>query len=192
MKTISNFDPKFLHVMKKYSFLLAFLFLNLTACKKDKDNYGNPLPQQLPPITTQGKNTFGCLVNGEVWLPEVKPSQMFQYPLTSSYQNLLFDVTAKRYLSNENILEVMTLYLNNVNGEGMYLLNTNQIPSGAYGDYINYCIYVTDSTKVGNVEIIKFDITNKIIAGTFEMKLWKDGCDTIHITDGRFDVKYAQ
>jgi hypothetical protein len=28
-----------------------------------------PKPK-LPPITSEGKNTFGCRVNGKVWLPE--------------------------------------------------------------------------------------------------------------------------
>jgi hypothetical protein len=74
--------------MKKYYFILALILLSQTACKKDKhiNGTGTPPPQQqqLPPITTEGKNTFGCLVNGEVWLPEVKPYQMFIYPLTSS------------------------------------------------------------------------------------------------------------
>ena len=33
----------------------------------NKDNTEEP--EELPPITTTGENTFGCLVNGEVWLP---------------------------------------------------------------------------------------------------------------------------
>jgi hypothetical protein len=182
--------------MKKYYFILALILLSLTACKKDKhiDGTGTPPPQQqqLPPITTEGKNTFGCLVNGEVWLPEITPYQMFHYPLTSSYENTLFRVTAKKYFSNEDILQIITLYIDNVNNEGNYPLNSSILPVGAYGDYINFCIYTTDSTQIGIVEILKLDTSNKIIAGTFEMKLWKEGCDTINITEGRFDVKFAQ
>jgi len=33
-----------------------------------------PVPDpepELPPITHEGKNTFGCLVNGKVWVAEV-------------------------------------------------------------------------------------------------------------------------
>ena len=31
----------------------------------------NP-PATLPPITQEGKNTFGCKVDGEVWVPYYK------------------------------------------------------------------------------------------------------------------------
>ena len=42
--------------------LLAALLLT-AACKKDKVA---PV-DQLPPATTTGADTWGCLVNGEVW-----------------------------------------------------------------------------------------------------------------------------
>jgi len=39
-------------------------------CKKKDPPIGTNAIAQLPPITTTGANTFGCLVNGEVWLPK--------------------------------------------------------------------------------------------------------------------------
>ena len=88
--------------MKKYYFLLVYILLALPSCKKDKEisGGGGQTPQQLPPITTEGKNTFGCLVNGQVWLPEVKPYQMFVYPLTSSYEFGLFHIAANKLVKN--------------------------------------------------------------------------------------------
>ncbi|MCC6289338.1 MAG: hypothetical protein IT249_15775 [Chitinophagaceae bacterium] len=51
--------------MKHYSFLLfCFLFSLLllsSRCKKDRF--------ELPPETTTGANTFGCKVNGKVFVP---------------------------------------------------------------------------------------------------------------------------
>jgi hypothetical protein len=184
--------------MKTYLIFLALILLSLTACKKDKNINGTGTPppqqQQLPPITTEGKNTFGCLVNGNVWLPEVTPYQMFVYPLTSSYNpNFGFDVKTTKKISN-SIFQGISLQIINLNDTGEYYLNSNSsIGSyGTYSDALIDCFYSTNTTQVGKVKIIKFDIPNKIIAGTFEMKLWKNGCDTINITDGRFDVKYAQ
>jgi len=50
--------------MKKHIFpLLVLITLAAVQCKK------NTLEEQLPPITTTGANTFGCLVNGNTWLP---------------------------------------------------------------------------------------------------------------------------
>jgi hypothetical protein len=181
--------------MKKYYFILALILLSLTACKKDKhiNDPGTPPQQQLPPITTEGKNTFGCLVNGNVWLPEVTPYQMFQYPLVSSFQNDIFFLKATKRI-HQNTSQSIEMKIHNLITEQTYFLNSNSTFEnwGGFADNIKSCLYITDSTQVGTVEILKLDIPNKIIAGTFEMKLWKNGCDTINITNGRFDVKYAQ
>ncbi|MCW3074373.1 MAG: hypothetical protein JWP69_1442 [Flaviaesturariibacter sp.] len=50
--------------MKYVLIAVASLMLTSVSCKKDKDN------DKLPPITQNGANTFGCLVNGKVWLPK--------------------------------------------------------------------------------------------------------------------------
>jgi hypothetical protein len=183
--------------MKTYLIFLALILLSLTACKKDKhiNGTGTPPPQQqqLPPITTEGKNTFGCLVNGNVWLPEVTPYQMFLYPLTSSYQNEIFTVSAKKVI-NQTVNQAISFQVLDLNQTGLYYLNSDH-PLGAvgvYADIIEDCYFATDTLKIGKVEILKLDVSNKIISGTFEMKLWKNGCDTVNITDGRFDVKFAQ
>ena len=34
------------------------------------------------------------------------------------------------------------------------------------------------------------DIANRIISGTFNFKAIKPGCDTVRISDGRFDIKF--
>jgi hypothetical protein len=185
--------------MKKYYFILALILLSLTACKKDKHINGPTTPSQpqLPPITTEGKNTFGCLVNGEVWLPEVKPYQMSIYPLTSSYDNVAFKVTAKKKI-HDNIYQSISFQIIALADTGNYYLDSNSSvgSAGVYTNVLISCSYFTDTTQVGVVKILKFDIPNKIISGTFEMTLYKSwnntDCDTIKITEGRFDVKFAQ
>lgn len=52
------------------------------------------------------------------------------------------------------------------------------------------CFYDRDVVEKGKLEITKLDTTNHIIAGTFEFTVWKEDCDTIRVTDGRFDIKY--
>ena len=70
--------------------------------------------------------------------------------------------------------------------------------SAGYG-YVNDCPpapivgYGTDSTTTGQVTITHFDQLNQIVSGTF----WFDAVeatkgDTVHVTNGRFDMHYTQ
>ncbi|CAD0001286.1 hypothetical protein [Flavobacterium salmonis] len=57
--------------MKNLLLLFTALFI-LTSCDKDKDDDKptNPI-DQLPPVTQTGANTFGCLLDGEVFKPGI-------------------------------------------------------------------------------------------------------------------------
>ena len=62
--------------------ILIFLAtLTLSCCNKDDDK--TPI-EQLPPATTTGANTAGCLVNGQAFLP--KGSSQFGPTLSCFYQ----------------------------------------------------------------------------------------------------------
>jgi hypothetical protein len=61
---------------------VIFLFMSLIvagSCEKDEE-------PQLPPITQTGAGTFGCLVNGDIWLPESTIS-FPAYPKVSAQLN---------------------------------------------------------------------------------------------------------
>jgi len=47
-------------------FLLIVGLILITSCDKDDDQ--NPL-DKLPPITQNGAQTFGCLINGKPFIP---------------------------------------------------------------------------------------------------------------------------
>ncbi len=53
------------HIMKTSILLLLFA---LSSCSKDNNN--NVIQDQLPPITTIGANTAGCIINGKVLIPK--------------------------------------------------------------------------------------------------------------------------
>ncbi|WP_372758101.1 hypothetical protein [Mariniflexile sp.] len=61
--------------------LLFVLFLTLSCCKNDDDNTTNPI-DQLPAATQTGEQTFGCLINGEAFLPDTfgsgRPNAFYQ------------------------------------------------------------------------------------------------------------------
>ena len=45
---------------------VAIILSLASSCKKEK------MPDALPPITTEGKGTFGCKINGEIWIPKTQ------------------------------------------------------------------------------------------------------------------------
>jgi len=67
--------------------------------------------------------------------------------------------------------------LNQIEGEGVYADSKCDLNG-----------IKTDTINSGTVEIIKFDTVNHIISGTFEFTVYNAACDTIKITEGRFDV----
>jgi hypothetical protein len=49
---------------------LLFHSCTKTPDEPEPDPTPTPCTNCLPPITTEGKNTFGCKVNGKIWLPK--------------------------------------------------------------------------------------------------------------------------
>ncbi len=58
----------------KYSFIFLlftiFVFSASLKCKKTPAPPPLSTTEQLPPATQEGKNTFGFLLNGKVWVPK--------------------------------------------------------------------------------------------------------------------------
>ncbi|MFI5221498.1 MAG: hypothetical protein ACHQK8_04160, partial [Bacteroidia bacterium] len=67
-----------------YFFLIVGLFSLFEQCKKENNNTTNTITQPtcdtcLPNITTVGANTFGCKVNGKVWVSKGNNSVLAGY-----------------------------------------------------------------------------------------------------------------
>lgn len=82
-------------------------------------------------------------------------------------------------------------------GKYIYSLNIlNSVESSAgYSDTpYNMIFWQTDSIVGGKLTILNFDTINQIISGTFYFDCVdnKGMHDTIHITDGSFDLKYKR
>ena len=178
--------------MKKL--LLLLFYLNLVGCKGCKDLL-HPDINQLPPITQDGANTFGAIVNGKVWVP-------------AGYYNGSFNQTVSYYPGNGQGALNVTCYrvTDTISSDVTFLrigldsLEDYKMPhtfvlkpnGNAWLGYSQYCLYdsIDSSTKSsGSVTISKLDTATGILSGTFSGVLIKAGCDTITITDGRFDFK---
>ncbi|MBD3748438.1 MAG: hypothetical protein IE931_02980 [Sphingobacteriales bacterium] len=79
--------------------LLAFSFLLFSGMKCKKDQTGI---DALPPATQEGKETFGCLVNGEAFTPKGSNlggstlSSFYQYLNTTTAKGFYFNVACNR------------------------------------------------------------------------------------------------
>lgn len=75
--------------MKNLICLIPFIVF-IGACKEDPTP-PTPTPpcveNGLPCLTTEGKNMFACLVDGEPWIAETPPSISGPIPLSGEYNS---------------------------------------------------------------------------------------------------------
>ncbi|MGC4023080.1 MAG: DUF6252 family protein [Cyclobacteriaceae bacterium] len=173
--------------MKKLIFpflaLLAFL-LSLESCFLFPEQ-----KETLPPATQTGANTLGFLLNGKVWLPKGNDGFPNLSPMydPNFHGKPIFNIASYRYSSDG--LETFGLGMTDIYKEGAYNLSTDSVASATFAS--NKCDYLYHDTLVfrsGSIVITKLALP--IISGTFDFILCKPGCDTIKITQGRFDFKF--
>jgi hypothetical protein len=179
--------------------LLIFLLSSvLVQCKKSQRFF-------LPPVTEQGKNSFGCLVDGQIWVPFYTchnwagRSQIVYIiqPLDSfSILPLSFDLQASNSVDGGsswsfvrgfrqadhlfgigNIIDSLDITYWSTNGEPY--LNTNFFPSSSAPRYM---------------QITKLDTVNKIVSGIFSFTLYGGApntnfFDSVIVTKGVFDFQ---
>ncbi len=183
-------------------FLIATLFIG---CQRDEiiPNTNNNTPDQLPPITTTGENTFGCKVDGVVWVPNVPPGNI---PIYADYSNGVCYVNGRKLKYNSDYTTVIlsqsvgfNIFTGFTTTDTIKLTHPHTWPStsfdkarGFYYDWVpGNCELVTDSLHEGYLKIIYMDTINQILSGVFEYSAWSPACNrVVNITEGRFDVHY--
>jgi len=170
--------------------LLFSLFIAITflACKKSNNNIGD----SLPPITQEGKNTFGCLINGKVYLPKgfEQNHPSFEMIVDPTFNG---NLNVRTFRKENGVTQSFGFTCYSVIGIGTFELPGQIYPLYAKDINSNNCYYVSSNNnfRSGRVNITRYDLANGIISGTFEFKLYDDqiSCDTIYIKQGRFDKK---
>ena len=173
--------------------LIVTTFIFLSSC----DLFNMKHDPKLPPITTDGKNTFGCLVNGKVFLNE--GSFGFGNGVYAELQFATDSIGVNLYAGNSSTQQNLILSIFDTPAlqvGKIYNLNNPEF-FVRYVDYSGnppWCNY--KNVISGNIKLLKFDITNaqnKIIAGTFEVTASSTDCnDTMNIKQGRFDISDFQ
>lgn len=185
--------------LKSCRLLLLLPLLGMGKCEKD------PAPAFILPAATQvGANTLGFIVDGRVWRNygtrctwgSCDSNKVRSY-YNSRYQHFAIDVQQ----TAQNVNETFGILLDSLKRAGAYP-TTQKVVAGRMNRQIIFNDLLTNSTsltteiyvtrKTGSVIITRFDTVNHIIAGVFDGILYKNRDSTIlvHITEGRFDVKY--
>lgn len=192
--------------MKLSRFILGTSVLLLSQCSKCKQD--NPVPSdpvsRLPPPTQTGAGTFGCLLNGQPWIPSgggalSTPNFYVTYDPTYKGGNLV--VTAYRVLASTTNRQYLGVGGDGINQAGTYQLVTFELnptiplrvasfSDGSKASPCNEYLNNPGTKAAGKLVLTRLDNRQGIVSGTFEFTLAQPGCDTIKITNGRFDYKF--
>ena len=182
----------------KAKFLLFTLFtIMFLSCKKNRNE------DTLPSETQEGKNTFGCYVDGQLF---TAATTLFGFvrPVNVNYFNNSTSMYRAGFISIEGIdarstLNVAgTIVINKLN-----IFNTGEYSLIDMGDscganytcddigYYNTKSGQSYSATAGKLTISKLDTLNKIASGRFYFTARDRFGNKVEITDGRFDAKYT-
>ncbi len=167
--------------------LLLTTVFTFSQCKKNKDT------PQLPPETTTGAMTFGCKINGEVFVPRDgrgKSGLFVQYVNLGSgpgggwHLNIpAIDWQSSSPLKSLHIETDSLLLIEGMN----YSFNSLKGFPFAFYDATNTYLASNDS---GSLFIKKHDQIAHILSGTFSFKGTNSTGQTVDITEGLFDIRY--
>ncbi|HEX8329179.1 MAG TPA: hypothetical protein VF629_16720 [Hymenobacter sp.] len=186
----------FTFALKNLRFLL--LLPLLASCDDVADQlYPQPQPVQLPAETKAGANTFGCLVNGQVWEAN-NATTLAGNVLTpnATYHHGELRIDAFRRLQVDGPVTNFYFTATRVTGPGVYALRQGRSArletlSREYG-------YVADTLRVGTLTVTRLDTTGArpVVAGRFELRAVSRGASRsaefpaeLRITAGRFDIQ---
>jgi len=176
----------------KHVLLFIVSAVLFSACKKEKTD-------TLPPITQEGANTFGCVINGKVYVPrgfeQNKPC--FDIIVDPGFNDGSIDIRVFR--KEGDLTTRLNFGSDSISNTGLFCVGSRvdfgyTIYSKRLSD--NICetpySYGLPSNKNGYIKITRYDLMNRIISGEFEFHFVNPNCglgDTINITMGRFDKK---
>jgi hypothetical protein len=179
-------------------FLLYLCLATLTQCSKCKREDPAPADQasQLPPATQTGANTFGCLVNGKPYTPQGRvglgSNFAVSYDPTFNGGDLIVSTYSAAGTANRQYLSVLG---NHIKKAGNYQFSSSNEAGAFFDDNTRTvsCDYYdsrnSGSFSKGAITITRLDLQAGVVAGTFAVSIAKPGCDTLKVTQGRFDAK---
>ena len=183
--------------MKHNLLVLLPLALSLAQCHKHDPDPAKP-EDQLPAATQTGANTFGCLVNGQPWLPSgnngTSNSVALYDPGINTPSGAQLNISAYRIAASETYMNLYCGPITPLKRTFTIGIPTNRPPlAEAFGCYesdtASFCGSALAYSK-GQITLTRVDEQAGILAGTFWFTAVRIGSsDTLKVTQGRFDYK---
>ena len=105
----------------------------------------------------------------------------------------IFDLAVYRYNSGSSKAQYLRLYANQASQAKSYSFRSPQQTDARFSDDKTPCsLSSRDSATTyrrGTLTITRLDLKAGIISGTFDFTLYKPGCDSVRVTQGRFGKK---
>jgi len=175
--------------------LLLAIAVGFTQCCKEKPNTSTDVPG-LPPATETGANTLGFLLNGEPWVPAGNNGTAnLSIDFDPGIDNGVMGISGYRISGSQDIEYFGFGIIDSVNLKNtpytISLSRTSIFRFRFYQEVNCYLLSIENETESsGLITISKLDRINRLVAGSFNVILYKMGCDSIKITNGRFDMKF--
>lgn len=182
--------------MKRTLSILLIIVALATGCCKFE--WYPPLPTELPPVTEEGKNTFGCLIEDEIYVPAgrritMEPILQINYFPTHPYY--YFSVTTHRFVDYKGTDPVMDAHVR-FGSDSIYTIGTYTLDGTV--TYNNNWYQALPGTT--SLTITKLDTIKGIISGQFYFQAIENNnflpidrldpnSKVITISNGRFDLK---
>lgn len=178
--------------------LVAIITLSSSNCKKFI------FDETLPPITQEGKNTFGCMVDGKLYVPgetlfgNIRPLSCNYYTdSTDMFKTgslFIQGIAVNKEVSGNIFIQKMNLFR-----PGKYQIINDSCANPHQCDILGYyknnegTDYVGQGSTylaiTGELNILRLDTIKKIVSGTFSFTARNQAGRIREITNGRFDLK---
>lgn len=144
------------------------------SCKDDDD-------PALPPITSSGAGTFGCMVDGVLYIPSGSYHDAY---VQSTSEMIAITASGADGTFNLSVTDTTTAI---VTGKEYYFDNKERsIQCSVNGLQCSGF----DKPVSGFIRFSKIDYDKRVIAGVFQFTVFSQKCNRIiNVTDGRFDLR---
>lgn len=173
------------------SILTVILFCS---CNNDDDNNSNDPIDQLPAATQTGEQTFGCLIDGQPFVPPSfgnnAPNAFYQFVNGAYTLGISAGTGGGTELKSINLGCLDMPLIEETEYTLLEKTTNNYFGQYTIGGGIDFN-GITSSSSPGTLIITNFDPDNFIISGTFEFTVLDNDGNEINITNGRFDMNYT-
>ena len=136
----------------------------------------------------EGRNTFGCLVNGKVFFPK---APLGQSGVHAEFSNSKIDTMAINIYAGNRSQSFFISILDSPSLETgrVYDLSNKNCCGIQYIEFDDKHTCDYEIALNGFIKLSIFDLNKSIVSGTFEFITYNSNCsDTIKVTEGRFDI----